>query len=73
MKTLEEELKDLGYSDELVKKIAATPKMTCQNIDVDMAEYWTYDNIIVSTNNVFANSEDAKQKNNIIYNPNKSW
>ena len=69
MKTLEEELKDLGYSDDLVKTIASTSKMECPNIDVDTVEYCTYENVIVSTNNVFANSEDAKQKHNIIYNP----
>lgn len=52
MKTLEEELKEIGYSEDLVNVIAFTSEMDCPNIDVDMAEYQTFDDVIISTNKV---------------------
>lgn len=52
MKTLEEELKEIGYSEEFVKVIASTSEMDCPSIDVEIAEYQTFEDVIISTNNV---------------------
>lgn len=60
MKTLEEELKEIGYSDDLVKVIASTSEMDCPNIDVDIAEYQTFEDVIISTNNVSATNCNTK-------------
>lgn len=52
MKTLENELKKLGYSDELIDAITSSTEMECSDIDIDMAEYQTYDDIVISTNDI---------------------
>ena len=60
MKTLEEELKEIGYSEEFVKVIASTSEMDCPSIDVDIAEYQTFEDIIISTNNVSVTNSNTK-------------
>ncbi len=60
MKTLEEELKVIGYSEEFVKVIASTSKMDCPNIDVEIDEYQTFEDVIISTNNVSATNCNTK-------------
>ncbi len=60
MKTLEEELKVIGYSEEFVKVIASTSEMVCPNIDVEIDEYQTFEDVIISTNNVSATNCNTK-------------
>ena len=52
MKTLEEELKNIGYSEDLVNVIASTSEMDCPSVDVVLAEYQTFEDVIISTNDV---------------------
>ena len=52
MKTLENELKKLGYSDELIDAITSSTEMECSDIYIEMAEYQTYDDIVISTNDI---------------------
>ena len=60
MKTLEEELKVIGYSEEFVKVIASTSEMDCPNIDVEIDEYQTFEDVVISTNNVSATNCNTK-------------
>ena len=60
MKTLEEELKEIGYSEEFVKVIASTSEMDCPSIDVEIAEYQTFEDVIISTNNVSVTNCNTK-------------
>ncbi len=60
MKTLEDELKEIGYSEDLVKVIASTSKMDCPNIDVDLTTYQTFEDVIISTNNVSVTNCNTK-------------
>ncbi len=60
MKTLEEELMEIGYSEELVKVIASTSEMDCPSIDVEIAEYQTFEDVIISTNNVSVTNCNTK-------------
>jgi hypothetical protein len=60
MKTLEEELKVIGYSEEFVKVIASTSELDCPSIDVEIAEYQTFEDVIISTNNVSATNCNTK-------------
>ncbi len=60
MKTLEEELKVIGYSEEFVKVIASSSEMDCPNIDVEIDEYQTFEDVIISTNNVSATNCNTK-------------
>ncbi len=60
MKTLEEELKVIGYSEDLIKVIASTSEMNCPNIDVEIAEYQTFEDVIISTNTVSVTNCNTK-------------
>lgn len=72
MKTLKKELKKIGFSDGLIDVIASTSEMKCYNIDIDMAEYQTYEDIVISTDDICVTECNTKtdvlieKKNNQI-------
>ena len=49
MKTLEEELRDVGYSDELVKVIKNAEDFNLQEINVSNVSCQLYENHVVSS------------------------
>lgn len=60
MKTLKEKLKEISYSEYLVKVIAYTSEMDCPNIDVAIAEYQTVEDVIISTNKISVTNCNTK-------------
>lgn len=49
MNTLEEELRDVGYSDELVKVIKNAEDFNLQEINVSNVSFQLYENHVVSS------------------------
>ena len=51
-----------GYCEDLLDLIASTSEMECPEIDIDVSvEYQTFENVIISTNNVIITQCDTQK------------
>ena len=56
MKELNEELKELGFSDELIRVVNSTENLNNPSIDIRVEEFQTYEDTVISTNSAIVNT-----------------
>lgn len=68
MKTLDDELKKLGFSDDLVSAVNKSEYLDVQGIKVEEFHFQDYENGIITSTNVSINDESNTSDNYFVTN-----